>query len=437
MTDGSAGSAHPSLPLRSELEQGLAQARGLTLRLIEDLSDDELRTQYDPEFSPIGWHVGHVAWQEECWVLRRVAGQPPLVPELDGLWNSFSSVKARRGGALQDRATLLAYAHLVRQRTLEVLARVPFDDSALLTDGHVFRFLANHERQHVEIIATVRLLGCLFLRQPLELPVTKLRPRERGRVRLAPVACTTGTSDDPEAWDNERPARQVSVPGFELARHPVGCGEWLEFMAAGGYRESRWWCAAGDRFRREHRLQAPLFWEPDGEGGWVRRSLRGIAAVAPDAPVCHVSWYEALAFARFAGARLPTEVEWERAASWDDASASKRRWPWGAQPSPAPGNLELAWGDVSAGCDPAGAAWSGVLDLAGQVWEWTADAFEGYPGFVPQPYREYSSPWFDGHHRVARGGSYMTALSMARTTFRNWYLPHQRQPVLGLRLVYD
>lgn len=198
----------------------------------------------------------------------------------------------------------------------------------------------------------------------------------------------------------------------------------------GGYRRDDFWSPAGRMFRDRHRLEAPLHWERI-HGAWWRRGLRGLAPVHPDHPVAHVSWYEAEAFATFRGARLPTEAEWERVAGWDAAAGEAMRWPSGLKCG-ANSNVWMHCGDTT----PVGAgpSRSGLFDLEGNVWEWTASPFLAYPGFTPGPYRRYSEPWFGPAHRVLRGGCYLTHPHMTRAAFRNWLEPETRVYPTGLRL---
>ena len=379
--------------LRADLVRALDEARRTTLDLLQGLEEHELRCQYHPEFSPIAWHYGHAAWQEECFVGRRVAGHAPLEPELDAVFDPAATAKSNRTQVLPNRQFLDAYVERVRSTTLELLARAAFEGSDLLREGHVFRFVANHELQHAEIVAIVRLLGGLELASG---PSLSPEPPSSARICVPSGSFVLGSDDDPERWDNEQRAHRVELAEFWLAPRLVSSSEWLEFMQARGYENRSLWTEAGWQWRVRSEVQAPLHWQRGSDGSWFRRDLRGLGQLVPDEAVAHVSWFEASAFARFAGGRLPRETEWEKAAH-----------------------------------GPHGAY------MLGRVWQWTADAFAPYPGFTPQPYREYSAPWFDGRHLVARGGSYLSAAPMLRPTFRNWYLPHIRQPVLGLCLAFD
>jgi iron(II)-dependent oxidoreductase len=415
------------------LASALDAARSATLELVEDLSDMGLRTQYDPDFSPIGWHLGHIAWVKECWLLRALGGQAPIDPDREELWNSFASVKNTRGARLPSRRALFDYERAVHERALGFLAHAELEAS----EQGLLRFINNHERQHTEIISTVRLLGGLHLGGRARPDRAREgRVSEGGYVKVPAGEFVLGDDDDPDGWDNERSAHRVFVAEFRIGVAPVSAGAWLEFMAEGGYDDPRLWSEEGYRWRALHDVQAPLHWSRDARGVWRRRTLRGEELVEADRPVSHVSHYEACAFASFYGARLPTEAEWEKAASFDAANGHKRRFAWGdALPSAAEANLGLAEADVApSGSHSRGRAACGAEDMIGTVWEWCASVFSPYPGFVPQAYRGYSEPWFDGRHWVARGGSYASAPEIARCCFRNWYTPDQRQPALGLRL---
>jgi iron(II)-dependent oxidoreductase len=416
----------------SELRHALSDSRAFTLRLVADLDDAALSLQSDPLFSPIGWHLGHVVWQEEVWALRRAGRQAPLSPEFDHVFDSFESAKPLRAELLPKRHVLLDYAERVREKTLALLERADLDaDAELLREGYVFRFLANHERQHAEIIGIVRLLGALYLPAGPEQGAEERSASEY--IAIPGGEFTLGSDDDPDGWDNERRAHRVTLDDFLIQRHPVSAGAWLEFMRASGYRDDRLWTKPGIIWRTAARVEAPGFWSRTGDG-WQRRTLAGLVPIDPRRPVSHISHHEAVAFAAFAGARLPTEAEWERAAAWD--GLRKRRYAWGDRADAAPpANLALSALDVlPRGSHAAGAAACGAENMIGGVWEWCDSLFSAYPGFVPQPYSNYSQPWFDGRHRVARGGSFLTQPEIARCCFRNWYEPHLRQPPLGLRL---
>lgn len=419
---------------RRAIAASLDRARQGTLWIAQGLGEAELRQQYDPELSPIGWHLGHIAWQKEIWGLRGLGRRAPLDPRLDAVFDAFRGPKQQRGERIPSPEELAVYAARVHAELLDLLERSPAAPDGSLPEAPTFRFLANHERQHAEIIAAVRLAGEL----PLGDPQGARRGEREAPARQAADGFVTwpggtfvlGSRDEPEAWDNELPAHSVSVPPFSIARRLVSAGEWLEFMRAGGYADDRWWSDAGRHFRAALVTPAPRNWRRAGPNAWQELTLAGPLPVDPARPVAHVSFYEAEAFARFAGARLPTEVEWELAASLDPATARKRRWPWGDDAAARALAPRLA----PAPCASAAPSAFGLFDAVGSVWQWTASAFGPYPGFRPQAYEGYSVPWFDGAHRVVRGGSYLTAPEIGRCCFRNWYLPSERKLPIGVRL---
>lgn len=421
--------------LRRLLADELSRSRAATLRLLEGIDDALSRATFDPALSPLGWHLGHVAWQEEWWVLRRSAGQPPIDPALDGLYDAFRSGKRTRGARLPPLAAIRAYAERVRERSLAFLERARFE-GPLLGGGWAFRFVADHERQHAETMAMALLAGSVSLSLP-EGPAPQADGDEDGWCTFLEVEegpFPLGTDDDPARWDNEGPAHAVELAPFSIARAPVTNGAFLRFLEEGGYDDERLWSPEGWRWRRAAAIEAPGHWRR-GRDGWERRTLRGFRPVEPSHPVSHLSAWEAEAFAAWAGARLPTEAEWERAASWEAATGTKRRWPGGDEP-PRDANLAFVrWDTCPVG--PREPSPVGALEMAGNVWEWTASPFLPWPGFTPGPYAGYSAPWFGPAHRVLRGGCWATDSAMARTTFRNWFEPGMRLFPSGLRLARD
>jgi iron(II)-dependent oxidoreductase len=232
-----------------------------------------------------------------------------------------------------------------------------------------------------------------------------------------------GTDREPSAYDNERPAHVVDVAPFLIDTVPVTNGRYLEFVEAGGYDEPRFWSEAGWAHRCAEGLTAPQFWAREGGGSWSVRRYGRRLDLPLDEPVQHVCWYEADAYARFAGKRLPTEAEWEKAAE-------------GATPDSA--NLGgRHFGPAPVGAYPRGASRYGAEQMIGDVWEWTASDFTAYPGFVTFPYKEYSEVFYGSDYKVLRGGSWATSPSVARVTFRNWDYPVRRQIFAGFRCARD
>jgi iron(II)-dependent oxidoreductase len=304
----------------------------------------------------------------------------------------------------------------------------------LTRNGFVFGMVAQHEQQHDETMLITHQLrrGPQALTAPDPEPAPLFTgPRE---VRVPGGAFTMGTSEEPWALDNERPAHRRHVPPFLIDTTPVTNAEYQAFIDDGGYDEPRRWAPEGWAHIRRHAIRAPLFWRRDG-GQWLRRRFGVTEAVPPDEPVLHVCWYEADAYARWAGRRLPTEAEWEKAARFDPATGRSMRYPWGdADPAPEHANLgQRHLRPAPAGSYPAGESPLGVRQLIGDVWEWTASDFLPYPGFRAFPYKEYSEVFFGPEYKVLRGGSFAVDPVACRGTFRNWDYPIRRQIFSGFR----
>ncbi|GAA1912636.1 ergothioneine biosynthesis protein EgtB [Streptomyces sodiiphilus] len=445
-TDASpATEQHPGRPAgpRHVKERALAAleaARRRTLALTDCLDEDELTAQHSPLMSPLVWDLAHIANQEDIWLLREAGGRPGLRPELDHLYDAFRHPRADRPQLpLLSPEAARRYAAAVREQALDVLAAAPVDGSPLFDGGFVFGMSVQHEQQHDEtMLATHQLRkgpAVLHAPAPGPAPDTTTLPRE---VLVTEGPFTMGTDTDPWALDNERPARTVHLPAFWLDTTPVTNAAYQEFIDDGGYTDPRWWTPAGREHVERTGISAPLFWRREG-GTWLRRRFGRTEAVPPDEPVMHVCWYEADAYARWAGRRLPTEAEWEKAARHDPATGRSRPYPWGTDgPTPAHANLGQRHLQPSpAGSHPAGAAPCGARQLLGDVWEWTSSDFTGYPGFAAFPYREYSEVFFGPDHKVLRGGSFGTGPAACRSTFRNWDYPIRRQIFAGFRTARD
>ncbi|MGH8998951.1 MAG: ergothioneine biosynthesis protein EgtB [Acidimicrobiia bacterium] len=431
---------------KETLATALDEARRRSLDLLAPLSPADQTRQHSPLMSPLVWDLAHVGHYEELWLLRAVARAAPINTAHDDVYDAFRHPRRDRA-ALAILGPSEARSHIadVRDRVLDVLERVDLDPSApLLSSGFVYGMVAQHEHQHDEtMLATLQLAhldtpgGAYPQLAPAAPPGRLLAPAQH-EVFIPGGPFVMGTDDEPFAYDNERPAHTVDLGPFWIDRLPVTNAEYLRFVAAGGYDERRWWSEAGWAWRTEVGLGAPQYWHPEGDGAWSVRRLGGRVDLAPGEPVTHVCWYEADAYARFAGKRLPTEAEWEKAASWGPGAhcaADKRLLPWGAGP-PAPEVANLGqrhFGPAGAGAYPGGASAYGVEQLLGDVWEWTASDFSPYPGFVSFPYKEYSEVFYGSDYKVLRGGSWATHPLAARTTFRNWDLPIRRQIFSGFR----
>jgi gamma-glutamyl hercynylcysteine S-oxide synthase len=411
----------------------LERARSRTLQLT-DLDEPILVTQHDPLMSPLVWDLAHVGQQEELWLLR--GGDPGtpgmLDPEIDSLYDAFKHPRAERPALpLLPPVEARAYDYEVRGRVLDVIERTPADD--LFTAGMVVQ----HEEQHDEtMFATLQLRqGLPVLLQRRALPPGREVTPARVFVPGGPFTLGVDATDEPFALDNERPAHTVIVGPFWLGRVPVSNRQWGEFIADRGYGRRELWSPRGWAHRIEAGLERPMFWTADG----TRRRFGAEENVPPDEPVQHVCYFEAEAFARWSGARLPTEIEWEKACAWDPATRSRRKWPWGAAPPTDKlanlGGLGLRPAPV--GAYPDGASAYGAEQMIGDVWEWTSSDFAPWPGFTPMIYRDYSQPFFGSDYKVLRGGSWAVAPTTIRPSFRNWDYPVRRQIFTGVRLAWD
>jgi gamma-glutamyl hercynylcysteine S-oxide synthase len=420
----------------------LQEVRARTLFLIEGLSDEALNQVHDPLMSPIAWDLGHIATFEDLWLAQNAFGSAPLRADLGQVYDPFTAPRSERGALPYLRgAGVLGHLEAVRARTLALLEDADLSGSGgeLLTDGFVYEMVLRHEQQHTEtILQTLQIM----IGEPYEPPVRRPLPAaERAAADMALVPggpFEMGAPSRGFAYDNERPRHAQDLPPFLIDRVPVTNGQMTDFIADGGYRRPELWTADGWEWREREAVELPRYWSCD-DGVHIVRSFGEEAPVDPALPVCHVSWFEADAYARWAGKRLPTEAEWEKAAAWDPESGQSRPHPWGGQPaSERVANLgQLAFGPAPSGAYRCGESPCGMRQAAGDVWEWTSSPFEGYTGFRAFPYREYSEEFFGGPYRVLRGGSWATQPEAVSNTFRNWDYPQRRQIFAGFRCAAD
>ncbi|TDD11195.1 ergothioneine biosynthesis protein EgtB [Nonomuraea deserti] len=423
---------------KERIANDLLAVRSRSLTYTE-ADDDLLVRQHSPLMSPLVWDLAHVGNYEELWVLREAGGITPLRPEIDDIYDAFKTPRKDRPSLpILGPAEARRYIEGVRGRVLDVLDAVDFDDPApLRRDGFVFGLVIQHEHQHDEtMLATLQLSKEPGLVRDGHLPPARNAGRDEVLVPAGPFLM--GTDSQPWAYDNERPAHRVDLPGYWIDRLPVGNGAYAAFIEDGGYHDPRWWTREGWEWRQRIGVFAPLFWTKDG-GAWHRTRFGRTEPVPMDEPVQHVSWYEADAYARWAGKRLPTEAEWEKACGWDPEAGRARKYPWGDhEPTPDLANLgHRAARPAPLGAYPAGAGAYGTEQMIGDVWEWTGTWFDGYPGFRSFPYREYSEVFFGQEYRVLRGGSWAADPAAIRTTFRNWDYPIRRQIFTGFRCARD
>jgi gamma-glutamyl hercynylcysteine S-oxide synthase len=412
---------------QTALAHFVVDTRQRTLELLGDLDDDQLLGPRLPCVNPPLWEMGHLAWFGEKWVLRHAGKRHPVLHDADALYDSSAVPHDTRWDLpLPARAATLDYMNQVQERILDVVHRGPTAEETYFILLSVF-----HEDMHGEaFLYTRQTLG--YSSPRLSLPEgDAIRQTEADADAAGPLPGDAevpgGTfhlgagREEPFVFDNEKWAHPVTVRPFAIARAPV--------------TQAELWSPAGWRWRQGARALHPLYWRRVGHD-WLRRDFDRWLPLEPHRPVIHVNWHEAEAYCRWAGRRLPTELEWETAAaaSGNDLSAPKRRFPWGDEPpSPTQARLDgrrLGCGDIAE--LPAGDSRFGCRQMIGNVWEWTASAFLPYPGFVADPYREYSQPWF-GTHKVLRGGAWMTRARLLRNTWRNFYQPERRDVWAGFR----
>jgi gamma-glutamyl hercynylcysteine S-oxide synthase len=388
-----------SLP-RDEVAAALTEARERTLALVEPVSDDDLNRVHDPLMSPLVWDLGHIAAFEDLWLGRHLGGLALLRPDLADVYDAAESPRPERGDLpYLRRDDALEYMDAVRARVLGVL-------EAAQADSPIWDMLVQHEQQHNETMLQTLQLAEPGVYAPARRAAEPHAPAF-GSIELDAGTFMLGVEGDGFAYDNERPRHEARTDAFRIDRAPVTCVAFAEFVADGGYRRPELWSEAGWALRESEGWERPLYWTPDGRV----RSFERTEAPPPEQPVMNVSWYEADAFARWRGALLPTEAEWERAAraAGDEV-----------------GNLDqLDFGPGAAG------------PFMGDCWEWTQTEFAAYPGFQAWPYPEYSEVFFEGGYKVLRGASWATRPRVARVSFRNWDHPQRRQLFAGFRCAED
>jgi iron(II)-dependent oxidoreductase len=428
--------------IAAQISMQLADARERTLALIAPLTDDDLSRQHDPLMGPIVWDIGHIGHFEELWLTQNLDGEIRFA-EMPGTYNPFENPRRLRGTleypARQEMLDLLAG---IRARVIERIDSVDFESgNALVQGGYVYAMILQHEYQHNEtMLQTCQLKRGAPYAAPRgwNVPEPTLNIERGSMVRFAGGEAFVGTHDRTEAYDNERPQHIVRLRPFLIDVAPVSNGEFLTFIDAGGYVKRELWSDAGWSWLQEAGVDAPKYWYRE-DGEWHTRSMDRSGPVDPRRPVCHVSFHEADAYARWAGKRLPNEFEWEIAASWDEARGARRDYPWGDEPSTHRlANVDqLSFETAPIGAYARNVSPLGCYGMIGDVWEWTSSDFAGYPGFAAFPYPEYSEVFFGSEYKVLRGGSWATRPGAIRNSFRNWDYPIRRQIFSGFRCASD
>jgi iron(II)-dependent oxidoreductase len=433
MFDGAAASTS-----RDALVSALLDSRAVELSLFENLTDAQLLGQRSHFLEPPIWELGHVGWFQELWLLRHLDGRSTLLRGSDGIYDSFNVPYTQRWEHdFPSRSETRDYIAKVLRRSIGRLeSRAPTPE-----ETYFYTLATQHEDMHAENLTLIsQTLGYAYpgyLRE-FETGTQTVDPSYRPRDVTVPGGTFSigATRDEPFLSDNEKWAHPVEVRPFAIASTPVTNAEFQAFVDDGGYRRRRLWSHRGWEWRRREGADHPIFWIRGDDGRWHERRFDSIVALGPWHPVVHVNWYEAEAYCRWAGRRLPIEAEWEMAATLEPSSGPKRRFAWGDEaPTPARANLDFrAGGTIDVRALPAGDSPVGCRQMIGNVWEWVDDTFAAHPGFVCDPYREYSEPYF-GKKKVLRGGCWTTRSRLIRSTWRNFYMRHRRNIFAGLRTV--
>jgi ergothioneine biosynthesis protein EgtB len=421
------------------LATALRDTRAVELELLEGLSDGQMLGTRAHFLEPPIWEMGHVGWFQEYWIARHLDHAAPLLPGADGIYDSFNVPYTRRWDhRYPSRRATLTYITEVLRRSVERLERREPDG----VDAYFYTLATLHEDMHAENLTLI--LQTLGYARPrvryfdAAWAAPAADPTFRARDVRVPggVFLLGATPADPFVFDNEKWAHPVDVRPFRISATPVTNAEFERFVADDGYARRQLWTARGWDWRRRANLTHPLFWVQGDGGRWYESRFGEAMALAPWHPVIHVNWHEAQAYCRWAQRRLPTEAEWEMAATFDPATGRKRRFPWGdTPPTPQQASLDFrSGGPIDVRALPAGDSPVGCRQMIGNVWEWVDDTFEPYPGFVCDPYKEYSQPYF-GRKKVLRGGCWATRSRLIRSTWRNFYMRHRRNIFAGFRTV--
>jgi ergothioneine biosynthesis protein EgtB len=399
------------------ISESLQSCRTETLALFTPVEDAIFCRQLHPEFSPVGWHLGHIAFTEAYWILEQLQGFKPIFSEYRQLFAADGLPKTERQ-KLPSFQIIEEYLQVVRDQVLDYLAIAPIEKQERL-----WWWLIQHETQHQETIAILLQLSRVKSGNSAQIahdPMRSTASQFSQMITIPPGEFLRGC-DRLQAQDNERTVQKIYLDSYQIDTYPVTCKEYQLFIEKGGYHDPNHWSKEGWQWKQENLITQPLYWIASDEYS--------------DHPVYGVSWYEAQAYANFIGKRLPSEAEWEKAASWDEAAQNQRLYPWGED---LPDINRCNYGNQIGQTTPVthydlGKSAYGCRDMLGNVWEWTDSCFAPYPHFQPYPYPGYSQVYFDQQHRVLRGGSWATGTWGLRNSFRNWYHPWVRQILAGFR----
>lgn len=439
----------PAKPQTQSIADLYQRVRARTLEIVAPLEIEDYVIQTAEFMSPPRWHIGHTSWFFETVLQKFQPGYKTYSEEFLFYFNSyyegFGARIERPKRGTRSRPTVAEtkrYRTHIDEQMSRFIENVS-DRNDAKTILAIVRLGLEHEMQHQELLVyDIKHLLCDQFNAPMK-PAPRSVEAVSGMVEieggLFELGYARATSNNDFAFDNEKPAHKVYLEDFLIERAPVSNGDYLEFMNDGGYRDFRWWHSAGWEKVNQERWQAPLYWEQYG-GEWMIRDFAGLRLAKDklNEPVSHVSFLEASAYAKWAGKRLPTEAEWEKAARFSPDSNARSDFPWGhSAPNESNGNLfeNGLWSVAPIGAFPKGQSAYGCHQMIGDVWEWTVSDYAPYPGFKSE-FDEYNDKWFVGQ-KVLRGGSFATPRAHIRATYRNFFYPHERWMIAGFRCAKD
>jgi len=425
---------------KETLIANLYDARARTIELVHGLDDAQLMGPRLDIVNPLLWEIGHLAWFHEFFILRRLDGREPILSQTDKLYDSMKVHHDTRWDLdLPDLHGTFAYMRAVEEALISRLE----SEQASAEESYLYQLTTFHEDMHDEAFS--------YTRQTLGYPAPQFSAAKNqpapgpgaypGDVEIPGGVIDLGSrAGGVFIFDNEKFAHEVEIRPFVIARAPVTNEAFLAFVEDGGYAERRHWSEAGWAWRERETAAHPVYWRRDADGQWWTRRFDTDRPLPLDHPVSHVNWYEADAWCRWAGRRLPSEVEWEAAAAYGPDGQGglsrevKRRYPWGDElPDASRANLDGRYlGTVDVAACAAGDSAFGCRQMMGNVWEWTSSDFVPFPGFSADPYEDYSAPWF-GTRKVLRGGAWATRGRMISNTYRNFFTPDRRDTINGFR----
>jgi ergothioneine biosynthesis protein EgtB len=445
----------------ADLVSEFAKVRKKTMQLFKPLTIEDAVMQSDPFGSPANWHIAHVTWFFQKVLEKHGADLESKshsfnLEYLNSYYQQFGNILPKQARGKFPRPTVkqtLEYRSFIDRNVTKFLKETAGAASEKTANAMTSELRYDivlgmqHEMQHQELM--IYDFQHFFERfpdpsdnyKPITINVPPAEVSElmipSDMVNVPGGIFEVGYSGNGFCYDNELPEHKVYLTPFKIDVLPVTNGQYVDFIEDGGYQNYRYWLADGWDLVEDQGWNAPLYWTYQ-DNMWKKKDFRGLREIDPDEPVVNVSYYEADAYARWIGKRLPTEAEWEKAASWDEELQRKTIYPWGnRRPTPRHANLyeSYLWGPSKVGSYPEGRSYYGCHHMIGDVWEWTSSEYVLYPGFKPK-FPEYTDKWTI-NQKVLRGGCFATPTAQIRNTYRNYFKPDERIPFAGFRCAVD